>query len=111
MKTTYIDPLIPLNESSEEMLTRLSANIGVLTGLMDDAERVGHHSLATMFIRARDAKVEQAEEVIAMVKAGGEESADERRSLLVRGVGSTRIVPDLTRRIPQWPPNRLALTP
>ena len=42
MKTTYVDPLIPLDETSAETLTRLSANIGTLTALMDDAQRSGH---------------------------------------------------------------------
>ena len=50
MKTTSIDALDPtLNETDEETLTRLSADIGTLTGLMEDAERVDHYYLAAMF--------------------------------------------------------------
>ena len=110
MKTTYIDPLIPLNETSEETLTRLSANIGTLTGLMNDAERMGHYYLAAMFNRARDAKVAQAEEIIALVTAGGEDSAGDRRFLLVRGLGSADVAPVLPRQRPARLPVQLALT-
>ena len=110
MKTTYIDPLIPLNETSDETLTRLSANISTLTGLMNDAERLGHYSLAAMFNRARDAKVAQAGKVIARMTAGRIKEADDRRFLLVRGVGSTGTVPALTARRPQRSPSRPTLT-
>ena len=111
MKTTYIDPLIPLHETSEQTLTRLSANIGTLTGLMNDAERVGHSSLAAMFNRARNAKVEQAEAAIARLTADGAESAQDRRFLLVRGAGSAGVVPTLPRQRPAQLPSQLALTP
>jgi hypothetical protein len=67
MKTTYVDPLVPLNETSVETLTRLSANIGVLTELIDDAEHRHLISLAGMFDQARATKVEQAEALIALL--------------------------------------------
>ena len=100
MKTTYIDPLIPRNKTSDETLTRLSANIGTLTGLMNDAERMSHYALAAMFNRARDAKVAQAEEIIALVTVGSEELLDDRRFLLVRGADPTGAMPVLPRRRP-----------
>ena len=109
MKTTYIDPLIPPGETSEQSLTRLSANLGTLTGLMNDAERAGLYSLAAMFDRARARKVAQAEEIIARVTAGGEESADDRRFLLVRGADFTGAVPALSRQRPARSPVQLAL--
>lgn len=98
MKTTYLDPLIPLHETSEETLTRLSANIGTLTGLMNDAERIGDYYLATMFNRTRDAKVAQAEGIIALVSVDGDESAEDRRFLLVRGADPAGVVPVLSRQ-------------
>ncbi len=69
MKTPYVDPLIPLHETSDETLTRLSANIGTLTTLLDDAERSGHIYLAEMFSRARGTKVAEAQAMIAMLTA------------------------------------------
>ena len=69
MKTTYVDPLIPLHETSDETLTRLSANIGTLTTLLEDAERSGHIYLAEMFSRARGTKVAEAQAKIAMLTA------------------------------------------
>ena len=111
MKTTYIDPLIPLHETSEETLKRLSANIGTLTGLIDDAERVGHDYLAAMFNRARDTKVAQAKETIARVTAGSAESADDRRFQLVRGPFPIGSVPLLHRRKAARSPVQLALAP
>ena len=111
MKTTYIDPLIPLNETSEETLTRLSANIETLTGLMNDAERVGDYYLAAMFNRARDAKVAQAEGIVAPVTAGGAELADDRRFQLVRDPASVDGVPLLPRRKSVRSPVQLALAP
>lgn len=110
MKTTYIDPLIPLHETSEETLTRLSANIGTLTGLMNAAERVGHYFLAAMFNRARGAKVAQAEVILARVTTGSKESADDRRFLLVRGTTSADAVPAFPRQRFQQSPGHLALT-
>ncbi len=110
MKTPYVDPLIPRNETSEESLTRLSANIGTLTGLMNDAERMGHYSLVAMFNRARDAKVAQAKAIIALVTAGNEQSADDRRFLLVRDSSSSGLVPVLPRQRFQRTPGHLALT-
>ncbi len=110
MKTTYIDPLIPLHETREETLTRLSANIGTLSGLMNDAERVGHRHLAAMFNRARDAKVAQAQGIITPVIVGNEELTDDRRFLLVRGDASTDAVPTPSRQRFQNSPVQLALT-
>ena len=69
MNTPYVDPLIPLHETRDETLTRLSANIGTLTGLMDEAERSGHIYLAGMFGRARGAKVAEAKATIAALTA------------------------------------------
>ena len=69
MNAPYVDPLIPLHETHDETLTRLSANIGTLTGLMDDAERSGHIYLAGMFSRARGTKVAEAKALIATVIA------------------------------------------
>ncbi len=69
MKTTYVDPLIPLHETSDETLTRLSANIGTLTTLMDGAERSGHIYLAGMFRDARGTKVAEAKALIATLAA------------------------------------------
>ena len=111
MNTTYLDPLIPPNETSEETLTRLSASIRTLTGLMNDAEQVGHYSLAAMFNRARNAKVDQAEVAIAQLTADGAESAEDRRFLLVRGVDSAEVVPTRPRPRPAPPLGQLALTP
>ena len=111
MKTTDIDPLIPLNETSEETLRRLSANIGTLTGLMNDAGRVGHYSLAGMFNRARDAKVAQAGGMIALATAGSEELADDRRFLLVRNPAPVGVVPVLPGQRSARPPSQLALIP
>ena len=65
MKTTYVDPLIPLHEASDETLTRLSANIGTLTALMDVTQRSGHIHFAGMFSRARATKVAEAQAMIA----------------------------------------------
>ena len=65
MKTTHLDPLIPLHETSDETLTRLSANIGTLTTLLDSAERSGHIYLAGIFSDARTAKVAEAKAMIA----------------------------------------------
>lgn len=60
MKTTYTDPFIPAGESTEASLTRLSANIGTLTSLIDDADHLGCFYLADMFTHLRLAKVAQA---------------------------------------------------
>lgn len=111
MITTHIDPLIPLHETSDETLTRLSANIGTLTGLMNDAERVGRYYLTAMFNRARDTKVEQAEEIIVRVTARGEEPTDDRRFQLVRDPVAVGVVPVLPRQRPVRSPIQLALTP
>ena len=110
MKTTSIDPLIPLNETDEETLTRLSADIGTLTGLMEDAERVGHYYLAAMFNRARDAKVAQAEGIIALATAGSPESANDRRFELVRDSAPIGGVPQHPRRRAVRSSVQLALT-
>ena len=110
MKTTYLDPLIPPHETSGETLTRLSANITTLTGLMNDAERVGHVYLAKMFNRARDTKVAQAEGVIALVTADGDASADDRRFLLVRGTATAGVAPVFPRQRLQRSTGHLALT-
>ncbi len=61
MKTLYLDPLIPLGESSEAAMTRLSADIGTLTGLIDDSEQRGRVYLARMFTHSRASKIEQAQ--------------------------------------------------
>ena len=103
MKTPYVDPLIPLHETRDETLTRLSANIGTLTGLMDNAERMDHDTLAAMFNRSRDAKVAQAEEIIAQVAARHDEPSDDRRFLLVHGHRPAGVV-----RTPSPRPARLA---
>ncbi len=73
MKTPYVDPLVPLREGTDETLTRLSANIDILTGLMADAERTGHVYLAGMFTRSRASKVAEAKALIALVGNGGEQ--------------------------------------
>ena len=112
MKTTYIDPLIPLDETRDETLTRLSANIGTLTGLMDNSERMGHYALAALFDRARDAKVAQSEGIIARVTAG---NAWSRR--MTGGSSSCAILPASggvplpPRRKAARSPVPLALTP
>ena len=69
MNMPYVDPLIPLHETSDETLTRLSANIGTLTALMDEAERSGLLYLAGMFSRARGTKVAEAKAMIATLTA------------------------------------------
>ncbi len=110
MQTTDIDPLIPRHETSDETLTRLSANLGTLTGLMNDAERIGDYYLASLFNRARDAKVAWAEEIIARVTAGSGKLAGDRRFLLVRGAASAGVVPVLPRQKFQRSTGHLALT-
>lgn len=110
MKTPYLDPLVPLHETRDATLTRLSANIGTLTGLMNDAERVGEYYLAAMFNRARDAKVAQAEGLIALVTADRGQPADDRRFLLVRGADSAGVVRTRPRQTPARLPGQLALT-
>ena len=65
---SYVDPLIPLQESTPEELTRLSANIAVLTNLIEDSEHRGLGHLAAMFLRSRNNKVEQALSRIARSK-------------------------------------------
>ena len=109
MKTPYVDPLIPPHETNEETLTRLSANIGTLTGLMNDSERVGDYYLATMFNRTRDAKVAQAEEIIARVTAEGSESVEDRRFLLVHDAASAGDAPIVPYRKLVQPSGQLAL--
>lgn len=69
MKTPYVDPLIPLHETSDETLMRLSANIGTLTALVAEAERRGQIYLAGMFSRSRGAKVAEAKAMIATLAA------------------------------------------
>ena len=71
MNTTYADPLIPPHETSDETLTRLSANMGTLTGLMDASERRGLLYLAGMFSRSRGTKVAEAEAMIARLNHVG----------------------------------------
>ena len=69
MNTPYVDPLIPLHETRDETLTRLSANIGTLTALIDEAERSGQIYLAGMFGRSRGTKVAEAKAMIATLTA------------------------------------------
>ena len=64
-----------------------------------------------MFNRARDAKVAQAEEIIARATAGSPESADDRRFQLVRDSAPIGGVPLLPRRRAVRSPVQLALTP
>ena len=90
MKTTYVDPLIPQHETSDETLTRLSANIGTLTALMDDAQRSGHIYLAGIFSRARATKVAEAQAMIATPTADDKATPEP--------VGS----PLGERRLPAW---------
>jgi hypothetical protein len=110
MKTTYVDPLIPLHETSDETLIRLSANIGTLTGLMNGAERLGEYFLAMMFNRARDAKVAQAEGIIELVTVGRDDSADDRRFLLVPRLVSAGEVQTSPHPRPARLPGQLALS-
>ena len=110
MKTTYLNPLIPLHETSDETLTRLSANIGTLTELMNDAQCVHHYSLAAMFNRARDAKVAQADGIIALMTAASDELADDRRFLLVRDPAAPGVVPMLPRQKLRRSPIQMTLT-
>ena len=64
-KPPYVDPLIPLQESSTAELTRLSLNITTLTRLIEDADRQGRIFLTTLFTRARESKVAQARACMA----------------------------------------------
>ena len=84
MKTTYVDPLIPLHETSDETLTRLSANIGTLTTLMDGAERSGHIYLAGMFSHARGTKVAEVKAMIATLIADDQAATVPLGSSLVK---------------------------
>ncbi len=110
MKTLYVDPLIPLHETSNETLTRLSADIRTLTELMNEAEGIGDYYLAAMFNRARNAKVAQAGGIIALVTTDGEELAEDRRFLLVRASAPAGVVPILPHRRSHRSPIQLALT-
>ena len=69
MNTTYVDPLIPPVETTGETLTRLLANIATLSGIIAEAEGRGRIHLARVFTRARAAKVFEAREKIAQVRA------------------------------------------
>ena len=66
MKTTYVDPLIPPAETPGETLTRLSADIATLSGIIAEAEGRGRIHLARVFTQARDAKVAEAREIAQM---------------------------------------------
>ena len=77
MKTPYLNPLIPLGESTDETLRRLSSNIRTLTGLIGDAEHTGHLYLAGMFSRSRDTKVAEAQAVIASAQDGNANALEE----------------------------------
>ena len=65
MKTTYVDPLIPLGETTGAALTRLRANIGTLTGLISDTVRHGGLHLAGMLTHSRETKIAEARALIS----------------------------------------------
>ena len=68
MKTAHRNQPIPRGEAIEETLTRLSANIATLSGLMDEAESRGRIHLARMFTAARATRVAEARKEIALAR-------------------------------------------
>ena len=64
-KPPYVDPLIPLQESSASELARLSLNITTLTHLIEDSDHHGRVFLKSLFTRARNSKVAQARACMA----------------------------------------------
>ena len=68
MQAFHPEPLDPSREGDEATLTRLSASIATLTGLLDDARGRGRIYLAGLFAHARATQVAQARVVVVRVR-------------------------------------------
>ena len=64
MNTRYVDPLIPLGESADDTLRRLSSNIATLGQMNADATRFGNLQIARMFAGSLQTKVEEAKTLL-----------------------------------------------
>ena len=69
MQNPSLNPLNQPAEAETAVLTRLSARIATLTGLLDDAQGRGRIFLAGLFAHTRDAEVARAREEIARARS------------------------------------------